>query len=31
MRTAFVTMSHRGMLAALPWEEPGLRLNYSDL
>lgn len=30
-RTAFVTMSHRGMLAAMPWREPGLKLNYSEV
>ncbi len=27
MRTAFVTLSLTGKLAALDWPEPGLRLN----
>jgi len=28
MRTAYVSMSHAGQLAALDWHEPGLRLAY---
>jgi gluconolactonase len=28
MRTAFITMSHRGLLASLDWHEPGLPLPY---
>lgn len=28
LRTAYVTMSHTGQLAALDWHEPGLRLAY---
>ena len=28
LRTAFVTLSHEGRLAAMDWHEPGLRLNY---
>jgi gluconolactonase len=30
LRTAFVTLSHTGRLAALDWHEPGLRLHHSD-
>lgn len=29
MRTAYVTMSHHGWLAEIPWHEPGLRLNFN--
>jgi gluconolactonase len=29
LRTAYVTMSHTGQLAALPWHESGLKLNFS--
>jgi gluconolactonase len=28
LRTAFVTLSHEGRLAAVDWHEPGLRLNF---
>jgi gluconolactonase len=28
MRTAYVTLSHEGRLAAMDWHEPGLRLNF---
>jgi gluconolactonase len=28
LRTAFVTLSGRGELVAIPWPEPGLRLNH---
>jgi gluconolactonase len=28
MRTAFVTLSSTGRLAALAWDEPGLRLPF---
>ena len=28
MRTAYVTLSQRGILAAFDWHEPGLRLNF---
>jgi gluconolactonase len=28
MRTAFVTLSHRGRLGVIRWHEPGLTLNY---
>jgi gluconolactonase len=28
MRTAYVTLSHEGRLAAMDWHEPGLRLNW---
>lgn len=28
MRTAYVTLSHEGRLAAVRWHEPGLRLNF---
>ena len=28
LRTAFVTLSHHGALAAVDWHEPGLRLKY---
>ena len=28
MRTAYVTLSHEGRLAAMQWHEPGLRLNF---
>ncbi len=30
MRTAYVTLSGTGMLAAMDWPVPGLRLNYQD-
>lgn len=29
MRTAFVTLSHHGRLAAMDWHEPGLRLHHA--
>jgi len=29
MRTAYVTMSGYGMLAEIPWHEPGLKLNFN--
>jgi len=29
-RTAFVTFGHRGMLVAITWREPGLKLAFSD-
>ena len=29
LRTAYVTLSASGQLAAMPWPEPGLRLNFS--
>jgi gluconolactonase len=28
MRTAYLTLSGKGELAAMPWPEPGLKLNY---
>jgi Gluconolactonase len=28
MRTAYITLSHEGRLAAMRWHEPGLRLNF---
>ncbi|MGD9942895.1 MAG: SMP-30/gluconolactonase/LRE family protein [Burkholderiaceae bacterium] len=28
LKTLFVTLAHSGQLAALPWHEPGLRLNH---
>jgi gluconolactonase len=28
LRTAYVTLSAGGQLAAMPWPEPGLRLNF---
>ena len=28
LRTAYVTLSHTGQLAALDWHEPGLKLSY---
>jgi gluconolactonase len=28
LRTGFVTLSHRGLLAAVDWHEPGLPLHY---
>ena len=31
MRTAYVTLSHEGRLAALEWYEPGLRLQFQQL
>jgi gluconolactonase len=31
LRTAFVTMSYEGKLAAMAWHEPGLRLNYQEI
>lgn len=30
LRTAFVTLSGSGRLVAMPWEEAGLRLNFSS-
>jgi gluconolactonase len=30
LRTAYVTLSHEGKLAALDWHEPGLRLNFQQ-
>ena len=30
LRTAYVTLSHTGQLAALAWHEPGLALAYRD-
>lgn len=30
MRTAFVTLSHQGLLAVSDWPEAGLRLNYQE-
>ncbi|MGI4941912.1 MAG: SMP-30/gluconolactonase/LRE family protein, partial [Janthinobacterium lividum] len=30
LRTAFVTLSGSGRLIAMPWEEAGLRLNFSS-
>lgn len=29
LRTAYVTLSASGQLAAMPWPEPGLKLNFS--
>jgi gluconolactonase len=29
-RTAFVTLSITGQVVAMPWPEPGLKLNFSD-
>ena len=29
MKTAYITLSGNGELAAMPWAEPGLRLNFS--
>ncbi len=31
LRTAYVTLSHQGRLAAMAWHEPGLRLHHQDL
>jgi len=31
LRTAFVTLSYEGRLAAMTWHEPGLRLNYQEI
>jgi gluconolactonase len=28
LRTAYITLSGRGMLVAVPWPEPGLKLNF---
>jgi gluconolactonase len=28
LRTAYITLSHEGRLAAMQWHEPGLRLNF---
>jgi gluconolactonase len=28
MRTAYITLSASGQLAAMDWHEPGLRLNF---
>jgi gluconolactonase len=30
LRTAFVTLAHEGRLVAIPWHEPGLRLNHQS-
>jgi gluconolactonase len=30
LRTAYVTLSHEGRLAALQWHEPGLRLHFQS-
>lgn len=30
MRRAFVTMSHGGKICEMEWDEPGLKLNYSE-
>ncbi|RTZ41650.1 SMP-30/gluconolactonase/LRE family protein [Candidimonas sp. SYP-B2681] len=29
MKTAFITLSSSGQLVSMPWEKPGLRLNYN--
>ncbi len=29
MKTAYITLSGSGRLAAMSWPEPGLRLNFS--
>lgn len=29
LRTAFITLSHTGRLVSMPWDEPGLALNYT--
>jgi len=29
LRTAYITLSAAGQLAAMPWPDPGLRLNYN--
>ncbi len=29
LRTAFITLSETGRLGVMPWDEPGLRLNFS--
>jgi len=28
LRTAYITLSAGGQLAAMPWPEPGLKLNF---
>ena len=28
LRTAYITLSARGQLAAMQWPEPGLKLNF---
>ncbi len=30
LRTAYITLSHTGRLVSMPWDEPGLALNYSS-
>jgi gluconolactonase len=30
MQTAYITLSRKGELVAMPWPEPGLRLNFQD-
>lgn len=30
LRTAYVSLSRKGELVALPWSEPGLRLNFQE-
>ena len=30
MRTAYITLSANGQLAAMDWPEPGLRLNFQE-
>jgi gluconolactonase len=29
MKTAYVTLSGVGQLVAIPWAEPGLKLNFA--
>jgi len=29
-RTAFITLSITGQVVAMPWPEPGLKLNFSE-
>ncbi len=31
LRTAFVTLGYKGELAAIPWHESGLRLNFQEV
>jgi gluconolactonase len=30
MKTAYITLSANGQLAAMDWPEPGLRLNFQE-
>ena len=30
MKTAYITLSGTGQLAAMDWPEPGLRLNFQE-